>query len=91
MGRTAEMTIEWTAYERPNRLASTTHAPTMEVDGALSFTAVPEGTRMRWTRELQPSGLLRLMAPIIVRVGQRQEKTIWTNLKHLLEEQPALG
>ena len=31
------------------------------------------------------------MAPIIVRMGQHQEKTIWTNLKHLLEEQPALG
>ena len=91
MGRTAEMTIEWTAYERPTRLASITHAPSMEIDGALSFDAVPEGTRMRWTWELEPSGLLKLMAPIIVRMGQHQEKTIWTNLKHLLEEQPALG
>jgi hypothetical protein len=89
LGRTAEMTIEWTAYERPKRLASITHASSMEIDGALSFDAVPEGTRMRWTWELQPSGLLKVMAPIIARVGQRQEKAIWTNLKHLLEAQPA--
>jgi hypothetical protein len=91
MGRTAELTVEWTVYERPRRLASTTHTSTMEIEGALSFDAVPEGTRMRWTWELQTSGLLKLMAPLIVRMGQRQEKMIWTNLKDLLEEQPALG
>jgi len=84
------MTIEWTAYERPKRLASSTHLSTMEIDGTLTFDAVPGGTRMRWSWELKMRGLFKLIAPIIVRMGQHQEKTIWTNLKHLLEAQPAL-
>lgn len=90
MGRTAEMTIEWTAYERPKRLASSTHLSTMEIDGTLTFDAVPGGTRMRWSWELKMRGLFKLIAPIIVRMGQHQEKTVWMNLKHLLEAQPAL-
>ena len=91
MRRTAEMTIEWTAYERPKRLASSTHLSAMEIDGTLTFDAVPGGTRMRWSWELETRGLFKLMAPIVARMGRRQEKTIWTNLKHLLEEQPILG
>lgn len=91
MRRTAEMTIEFTAYERPTRLASATHLSTMEIEGTLTFDPAPEGTRMRWSWEVETRGLLKLMAPIVTRMGQRQEQTIWTNLKHLLEDQPALG
>ena len=35
MGRPVEMTIEFTEYERPRRLGSSTHMPTMEIRGAL--------------------------------------------------------
>ena len=83
MGRTAEMTIEWTAYERPRRLASSTRMSTMKIHGALTFDAVPEGTRMHWSWELETRGRFKLIAPIIVRMGRRQEMTVWTNLKHL--------
>ena len=48
MGRPVEMTIEFTDLERPRRLASLTRLPTMEIQGALSFDPVSEGTRMRW-------------------------------------------
>ena len=89
--KTTEMTIEWTAYERPNRLGSSTHLATMEIDGTLTFDAVPDGTHMRWSWELQTRGFLKLMAPIFVRIGRRQERTVWTNLRELLEEQPVLG
>lgn len=85
MGRTAEMTIELTAYERPTRLASSTHLSTMEIVGTLTFDPVPQGTRLRWSWALGLRGAMKLMTPIIVRIGQRQERTIWTNLKHLLE------
>ena len=44
---------------------------------------------MRWSWEVKTRGLLKLVAPIVTRTGQRQEQTIWTNLKHLLEDQPA--
>jgi hypothetical protein len=85
-GRTAEMVIEITAYERPRRLASSTHLSAMDIQGTLTFDPVPGGTRMRWSWKLEPHGLLKLMTPIVARMGQRQEKTVWANLKRCLEE-----
>jgi Polyketide cyclase / dehydrase and lipid transport len=85
-GRPAEMLIEFTAYDRPRQLASVTTLSTMEIRGALSFEPIPEGTRMRWSWTLKPRGLLRLMTPIVARIGRRQERAIWTGLKRLLEE-----
>lgn len=82
---TAEMTIECTAYERPRRLSTTTHLSNMEIDGTLLFEPVPEGTRMRWLWDVKPRGLLRLMGPMIARIGRRQERTIWAGLKRVLE------
>src|SRR5215212_1764147 len=87
MGRPVEMVIEFTEYERPRRLASSTHMPTMEIRGVLSFEPVPQGTRMRWSWELQPRGVIRLLRPLIARMGQRQEKKIWASLKQFLEAQ----
>jgi uncharacterized protein YndB with AHSA1/START domain len=85
MGRRSEMVIEFTAYDRPRRLASATHMSTMEIEGALTFQALPEGTLMRWTWNLQPRGLLKLMSPLIARMGRRNELTIWTSLKRYVE------
>jgi hypothetical protein len=87
MGRPAEMTIEFTDFERPWRLGSSTHMPTMEIQGALNFDPVPEGTRMRWSWDLQPQGVLRLLTPLITLMGRRQEETIWADLKRFLETQ----
>jgi hypothetical protein len=42
---------------------------------------------MRWQWELKPRGALRLMGPIIARIGEREEREIWTGLKRLLEAQ----
>ena len=87
MGRSAEMTIEFTTYERPRRLASTTHMAAMEIQYTLTFDPVPDGTRMRWAGEVEPRGVFKLMAPLIARMGQRQEETNWTGLKRYLEAQ----
>ncbi len=87
MGRSFEMLIEFIGYERPRRLASSTHLSFMDTQGALTFDPVPEGTRMRWSWEVEPRGVFRVMSPMVVRVGRRQEQAMWTNLKHLLEEQ----
>jgi hypothetical protein len=84
---TAEMTIDVTAYERPRRLASSTHLSTMDIHGTLLLDPVPEGTRMQWLWDLEPRGLLKLMGPMIARMGERQERKIWANLKRLLEAQ----
>jgi uncharacterized protein YndB with AHSA1/START domain len=84
-GRAVEMTIETTEYDRPRRLASSTSLAMMNVHGALTFDPVRGGTLMRWSWDLEPHGLLKLMTPLIVLQGRRQEKEIWTGLKHLLE------
>jgi hypothetical protein len=85
MGRTAEMTTEFTGFERPRRLESSTHLSHMDIQGALTFDPVPEGTRMRWVWDLELHGLLRLAGPLVARMGERQERAIWTSLKRFLE------
>ena len=42
---------------------------------------------MRWSWTLEPRGVLKLMSPLVARMGTRQEETIWANLKQLLEGQ----
>jgi uncharacterized membrane protein len=83
--RRAEMTIEITAYDRPRLLASSTHLSSMDIQGTLAFDPVPGGTRVRWLWNLEPRGLLEVMRPLIAGMGQRQERTIWANLKRFLE------
>jgi uncharacterized membrane protein len=89
LGRPVEMTITFTAYERPRRLTSTTHLSTMDIQGTLTFDPVAEGTRMRWSWNLEPRGLLKLMTPVVALIGRRQERSIWTDLKRYLEAQEA--
>jgi hypothetical protein len=87
MGRNAEMVIEFTAFERPRRLSSATHMSAMEMIGTLTFESIPEGTRMRWSWIVEPHGLLKLLTPLVVCMGRRQERTIWASLKRYLEGQ----
>src|SRR5690348_3386997 len=49
MGRTMPMIVEFTAFERPRRLASVTRSSMMQTEGALTFDPVVGGTRMRWS------------------------------------------
>ena len=86
MGRTTPMSIEFTGYDRPRRLASRTSMSTMDIDGELTFETVPAGTRMRWSWTLTPRGAMRLLGPVVARTGRRQEREIWTSLKRLLEQ-----
>ena len=85
MGRTMPMTVEFTAYERPWRLASLTHSSMMETEGALTFETVPGGTRMRWSWDVRPRGVLRLMTPIVGAIGRR------SGAKHLGQPQALAG
>jgi len=86
MGRTIPMTIEFTDFDRPHRLASTTRMQAMDIRGRLDFVPTLQGTRMNWSWDIQPRGVLALARPIIIRIGRRQEQTIWRALKHYLED-----
>jgi uncharacterized protein YndB with AHSA1/START domain len=85
-GRTMPMTVEVTEFERPRRLASRTRSSMMETAGALTFDAVSGGTRMRWSWDVRPRGMLRLITPLVGVLGRRQERAIWAGLKQLLED-----
>ncbi|MGZ6494419.1 MAG: SRPBCC family protein, partial [Actinomycetota bacterium] len=86
LGRTVPMDIEFTAVERPRRLASATHMAAMDVHGALTFDPVREGTMMQWSWDVETHGILKAMGPVAVFIGQHQERSIWSGLKWLLEE-----
>jgi hypothetical protein len=43
----------------------------MDLHGRLTFEPVPPGTRMRWSWQLQPRGVLRLMGPLVASMGRR--------------------
>lgn len=87
-GRTLPMVIEFTSFDRPHRLGSRTTMSGMVILGELTFESVGEGgTLMRWAWEMQPSGAMRLLKPVIVLIGRRQERAIWNSLKRCLESE----
>jgi hypothetical protein len=89
MGRPAEIAIEIIEYERPRRLTDWIRMSMMDIRGGLTFDPVPAGTRMRWSWELMPRGVFKLVTPVVARIGRRQEQRIWTSLKRVMEAQEA--
>jgi len=88
MGRTAEMLIECTGYDRPALLASTTTMAQADFSYLLTFEPAAAGTRMRWSGQVRPKGAFRLLGPVITWLGMRQERRIWASLKLHLEAAP---
>ena len=89
MGRTIEMDIQNTGYQRPSVLASSTHLSAMDIHGTVTFDSVAEGTLLTWAWDVQPKGAFKLLGPITARMGRSQEQAIWTGLKDFMEAQPA--
>ena len=87
-GRRLPMTVEFTEFDRPRRLASATHSSMMDTAGALTFEQDSDGTQMSWSWDVEPRGLLRLMPAVVQLLGGRQEREVWGNLKRLLESAP---
>jgi uncharacterized protein YndB with AHSA1/START domain len=90
-GRNADMLIEFTGYDRPRLLASTTTMEQADIDYTLAFEADAAGTRMRWSGDVRPKGAFRLLSPWITRLGRRQEQRIWQSMKSHLEAAPPGG
>jgi uncharacterized protein YndB with AHSA1/START domain len=83
--RAMDMDIEYTGFDRPCQIASTTRMAAADFTGTLTFTPIAAGTRLRWSWEAQPKGVARLLAPVLIRVGARQEHRMWTALRDHLE------
>jgi hypothetical protein len=98
MRRVFDMTVEFTVFERPQRLGSVSRSlprggkgRPLLTEGSLSFDPVPEGTRMRWSWQVETPGAMRLLVPLVARMGRRQERRVWGSLKRLLEERAPIG
>jgi Polyketide cyclase / dehydrase and lipid transport len=63
------MTIQFCEYDRPHRLAERVHMKAMDLTGVLTFEPIDGGTRMRWSWDLEPHGVLRFMGPVVARMG----------------------
>jgi uncharacterized protein YndB with AHSA1/START domain len=87
-GRTAEMLIECTSYDRPRLFATTTTMAQADISYTLTFEPTATGTRMRWSGRVRPKGAVRLVGPLITWLGRRQERRIWAGLKKHLEAAP---
>jgi len=85
--RAADMTIECTEFDRPHRLGSTTQISNMEINGSLLFEPQGQSTKMKWLWNIEPRGFIRLLGPIVRRMGERQEWANWTGLKKVMEAQ----
>jgi Polyketide cyclase / dehydrase and lipid transport len=88
-GRTVEMLIEVTGYDRPHHLASITTMQQADISYTLTFEPVASGTRMQWSGQVRPRGALKMLGPVVVWMGRHQEQRIWASLKQHLEAAPA--
>ena len=79
------MRIDLTGYDRPAWLAERTTMRQAGIDGTLTFEPVPGGTRMHWSWHVRLKGPSKLLAPVINRMGKRQERTVWAAMKRHLE------
>lgn len=87
-GRTADMVVEYTSFDRPRELASVSTMTSAQVVGRLCLEPVPEGTRLWWSWDLRPVGRVRLLRPVLHLLGNRQERRVWSALKVQLESTP---
>ena len=84
---TVPMLIECTRYERPTLFTTKTAMQQADIRYLLRFEPVAAGTRMHWSGQVKPKGVLRVLGPTISWLGNRQERRIWESMKEHLEAQ----
>jgi uncharacterized protein YndB with AHSA1/START domain len=84
-GTPRPVTIEYTSFERPHRIASSSVMNGATVHGHIQCDPTPTGTRFSWDWNVTVTGPARIAGPLISLIGRRQERTIWTALKLYLE------
>ena len=86
--RAADMTVEVTEFDRPSRLGSTTRVSNiLDINGTLLLEPQGQSTKLKWLWNMEPRGFIKLLGPIVRRMGERQELAIWTGLKKVMEAQ----
>jgi uncharacterized protein YndB with AHSA1/START domain len=85
-GRPVRMVSEITRIDPDRYLGTrTTGAGTVVTGGLTLDRSGPDATRMSWDWQLRPTGAMRLLTPLLVVLGGRMERRIWTGLKEWME------
>jgi uncharacterized protein YndB with AHSA1/START domain len=84
-GKEFEQVVEFTEFERPNRLHVHIVEGPYPVDGTWVLSATEHGTRVDFTAEGTLPGLLRLIEPITSRLMRRQFAGFHENLRRNVE------
>ena len=87
MGRRMEADNEYVAFEPNRRIAFKTTSGPVRVEASYVFEAVPAGTKVTSTVEMDASGFLSLAEPLIAAGLRREMKAAIPVLKDLLENQ----
>lgn len=85
MGRTVGMTVEIVTYDRPHLLATTSRLSGMAIHSTLRLDPMGDRTRLSWQSQIDPSGAMKVLSPVLGVLGRRQMAPIWTGLKRALE------
>jgi len=84
-GRRIDGDYQVTVFDPPRRLEFQVTAGPARPAGAFELSAAAEGsTRVRFSLDLEPSGAMKLMTPMIIR-QMRREVAQLDNLKAILE------
>lgn len=85
LGRTAITIAEITEFSDSRTGFRSVSGP-VACDGTREFLDIPSGTRMMYSLTLRPSGLLKLVEPLLAMVLRRQVFADMRRLRRLLEE-----
>ena len=85
LGRNVETTWEVTEYEVNHKKAVKSTSGPIPFEAASVFESVEGGTKLTFTIEAEAGGILRVITPVIIRMGKKQTENSFANLKELLE------
>lgn len=77
-----------TAVQRPEFISWTLSSSRATAAGTLRFEPVAVGTRLRWCWTVRPHGVWRLVAAVLMGVGERRQQRMWAALKTEVEAMP---
>lgn len=84
-GKEASADLLVTAYEPSTHLGVSTEAEGIRVEYHYRLSPAEQGTRLRWSCELQADGLRRMMLPVVAAIMKREDGGHLRRLKTHLE------
>lgn len=80
--------LTYTAVQRPQFLSWTITSSRATACGTVRFEPAAVGTRVRWCWSVSPKGIWRLIAPLLVRRGERRQERVLSGLEEYLQSTP---